>query len=160
IVLLTGGAFAGYVAIRSQQAAQEEARRAEDAKRRADEEAQRRHSAAEERRRAAARADDEAKAAALRDLEAGMAGARGRPFGEALRLLALAIEPGKLTPRQHSQALLAKSAAWAGKSNFERAAFEADEAVRVDPGNVDAYLDRGRLRWHRQQQDAALADFN
>src|SRR5262249_1771153 len=156
-----GAAVAGYRVYEEHRAsvaaADAEAHRAAEAeqKRRAAEDETRR--AAE---RAAAEAEGEAQAAALRELEAGLVANTARSYDEALRHLGAAIESGKLTVAQHTQALLAKSAAWVGKGDFARAFAETSEAIRVNAESAEAYLERGRIRWHRQEWDNSLADFN
>jgi len=129
-------------------------------KQRAAEAEAKRRAAEEERRRAAAEADAEAQASALRELEAGLAAIRAQSYDEALRRLAAAIATGKLSVPQHTEALLARSAAWVGKGDFARAFVETSEAIYVNPESAAAYLERGRIRWHRQQWDSSLADFN
>jgi serine/threonine protein kinase/tetratricopeptide (TPR) repeat protein len=160
-LVLTGAAAYGYVAYERQRAAvaaqEAEARRvaAAEAKRRADEEERRR--AAE---RAAAEAETEAQASAARELAAGVAAKDARNYDEALTRLAAAIATGKLSTAQHTEALLARTAAWIGKGDFARAYAEASEAVRVNPDSAESRLERGRIGWHRQQWESSLVDFN
>ena len=154
---VTGAAAYGYRAYERHRA---EVAAAEAAQRRAAEEEAKRRAAEEERRRAAERAAAEEEAAALRTLEAGLKANEARSYDEALRQLDAAIATGKLTVPQHTQALLAKTAAWIGKGDFARAYAEASEAVRVNPASAEARLERGRIGWHRQEWESSLADFN
>jgi tetratricopeptide (TPR) repeat protein len=154
---VTGAAAYGY---RTYERHRAEVAAAEAAQRRAAEEEAKRRAAEEERRRAAERAAAEEEAAALRALEAGLKANEARSYDEALRQLDVAIATGKLTVPQHTQALLAKTAAWIGKGDFARAFGEASEAVRVNPASAEARLERGRIGWHRQQWESSLADFN
>jgi tetratricopeptide (TPR) repeat protein len=154
---VAGGAVAGFRAYEQEQAALAAA--AAEKRRVAEAEAKRR-AAEEEQRRAAAAAEAEAQAAALRDLDAGIAANRAQSYDEALRLLSAAIETGKLPAPKRAEALLAKSAAWIGKGDFARALAETSEAIKADPGDAAAHLERGRIRWHRQQWETSLADFN
>jgi len=46
-------------------------------------------------------------------------------------------------------------------NNNERALGDYDEAIRLDPGNTDAFFERGTMYWvYKRDYDRAVADFN
>jgi tetratricopeptide (TPR) repeat protein len=82
--------------------------------------------------------------------------------GFALALGACAVAPPPAPPagQELAQTSYERGIALREKGEHEGAIREFDEAIRLDPRNIEAYIDRGQSHRDRKQYEAAFADFD
>jgi tetratricopeptide (TPR) repeat protein len=87
----------------------------------------------------------------------------GRPdiaWDEQISGCTSAIKSGKLERKDLAAALVNRGSAYRARGELERAIQDYDQAIKLDPNDVEAFFRRGIAHGRRREFDSAIADFD
>src|SRR5436189_3713324 len=68
------------------------------------------------------------------------------------------METQKIDPKERSNALSSRAAAYLRKRDYDRAVADADKAIGLNPKNADAYMRRGAAYAAQEDYERSFAD--
>lgn len=97
---------------------------------------------------------------AAEDVDQGTEAADGGDYDKAVELFTRAIDSRELSRSDAAAAHSKRGDAYQGKSDFSRAIADYDAAIRLDPGNDEAFSSRGDAYAATGDYDRAIADYD